>query len=150
MNHPLFHFSFFFQYKQSSARLSAPPEQQTGANLVGPNVAAAPSPAAAAPAAAPAASANSFDSLFGDPVPPQQPQQQGSGAEMFGGQSLASNMQAEQKKKDDIMALFSSQPAPQPGYGGGYGVGYGAAIILVLFILLVIIIGARAFDRPNR
>ena len=38
----------------------------------------------------------------------------------------------------------------QPGYGGGYGVGYGAAIILVLFILLVIIIGARAFDRPNR
>ena len=36
-----------------------------------------------------------------------------------------------------------------PGYGTGYGTGYGAAIILVLFILLVIIIGARAFDRPN-
>jgi len=37
---------------------------------------------------------------------------------------------------------------PNYGYGGGYGSGYGAAIILVLFILLVIIIGARAFDRP--
>ena len=37
------------------------------------------------------------------------------------------------------------------GYGnGGYGIGYGAAILLVLFILLVIIIGARAFDNPNR
>ena len=34
--------------------------------------------------------------------------------------------------------------------GYGYGTGYGAAIILVLFILLVIIIGARAFDNPNR
>lgn len=38
---------------------------------------------------------------------------------------------------------------PNYGYNGGYNTGYGAAILLVLFILLVIIIGARAFDRPN-
>ena len=44
---------------------------------------------------------------------------------------------------------YSGYGCGQPGYGGGYGTGYGAAIILVLFILLVIIIGARAFDRPN-
>lgn len=45
---------------------------------------------------------------------------------------------------------YSGYGCGAPGYGGGYGTGYGAAIILVLFILLVIIIGARAFDRPNQ
>ena len=44
---------------------------------------------------------------------------------------------------------YSGYGCGGPGYGS-YGTGYGAAIILVLFILLVIIIGARAFDRPNR
>lgn len=45
---------------------------------------------------------------------------------------------------------YSGYGCGQPNYGyGGYGSGYGAAIILVLFILLVIIIGARAFDRPG-
>jgi len=47
---------------------------------------------------------------------------------------------------------YSGYGCGQPYCNSGYGYGnqgYGAAIILVLFILLVIIIGARAFDRPN-
>lgn len=47
---------------------------------------------------------------------------------------------------------YSGYGCGQPcgGYGYGNNSGYGAAIILVLFILLVIIIGARAFDRPGQ